>query len=78
MHANDSKGGRGSHLDRHADIGEGYIGDIGFRRILNHSDLRTKAFILETPVDVEGDDARNVEKLKSLCRKSRTTRKRLN
>jgi hypothetical protein len=27
---------------------------------------------------VEGDDARNVEKLKSLCRKSRTTRKRLN
>jgi len=78
IHANDSKGEHGSRLDRHANIGAGYIGDIGFRRILNHPDLRTKAFILETPVDVEGDDARNVEKLKSLCRKSRTTRKRLN
>jgi deoxyribonuclease-4 len=78
IHANDSKGAHGSRLDRHANIGEGYIGEKGFRRILNHPDLRTKAFILETPVDVEGDDARNVEKLKSLCRKSRTTRKRLN
>ena len=77
IHANDSKGAHGSRLDRHANIGEGYIGVTGFRRILNHPEFRTKAFILETPVDEEGDDARNVEKLKSLCRKSRTTRKRL-
>jgi deoxyribonuclease-4 len=75
IHANDSKGAHGSRLDRHANIGEGYIGITGFRRILNHPELRTKAFILETPVDEEGDDARNVDKLKSLCRKSRTTRK---
>jgi deoxyribonuclease-4 len=75
IHPNDSKGAHGSRLDRHANIGEGYIGITGFRRILNHPELRTKAFILETPVDEEGDDARNVDKLKSLCRKSRTTRK---
>lgn len=75
IHANDSKGALASHLDRHANIGEGYIGEEGFRRILNHPKLRTKAFILETPVDNEGDDARNVEKLKSLCRKSRTSPK---
>lgn len=66
FHANDSKGALGSHLDRHANIGEGYIGIEGFRRILNTRALRDKAFILETPVDNEGDDQRNVDALLSL------------
>ncbi len=73
MHANDSKGALGSHIDRHANIGEGYIGLEGFRRILGSPRLRNKAFILETPVDQPGDDRRNLDTLKSLCRKSRTT-----
>lgn len=72
IHANDSKGKLSSRLDRHANIGEGYIGEDGFHRILTHPDLKTKPFILETPVDNEGDDLRNVEALKQLCRKSRT------
>ena len=76
FHANDSKGQLASHLDRHANIGEGYIGEEGFRRILTHPKLRSKAFILETPVDHEGDDLRNVESLKRLCRKSSTTIKK--
>jgi deoxyribonuclease-4 len=67
IHANDSKGDLGSHLDRHANIGEGKIGDAGFRRILRHPKLREKPFILETPVDEEGDDLRNVEALKRLA-----------
>ncbi|HXA04300.1 MAG TPA: deoxyribonuclease IV [Bryobacteraceae bacterium] len=66
IHANDSKGTLGSHLDRHANIGEGHIGAEGFRRILARPELRTKPFILETPVDNEGDDRRNVDMLKSL------------
>ena len=66
FHANDSKGELGSHLDRHANIGEGYIGMEAFRRILNDRALRDKAFILETPIDNEGDDQRNVDALKSL------------
>jgi deoxyribonuclease-4 len=66
IHANDSKGALGSHLDRHANIGEGYIGMEGFRRILNARPLREKAFILETPVDQEGDDQRNMDALRSL------------
>ena len=37
MHANDTKSGLGSRLDRHANIGAGYIGLEGFRRILNSS-----------------------------------------
>jgi deoxyribonuclease-4 len=73
IHTNDSKGQLNSHIDRHANIGEGYIGLEGFRRILGHPRLRNKAFILETPVDQPGDDRKNLDTLKSLCRKSRTT-----
>jgi deoxyribonuclease-4 len=67
IHSNDAKTPLGSHLDRHAHIGDGYIGTEGFRRILNHPRLCEKAFILETPVDEPGDDLRNVTKLKELA-----------
>lgn len=69
IHANDSKTPLGSHVDRHEHIGRGHIGEEGFLRILNHPKLRGKAFILETPVDEEGDELRNMEMLKKLCRK---------
>ncbi|MDQ6705544.1 MAG: deoxyribonuclease IV, partial [Acidobacteriota bacterium] len=72
IHTNDSKTPLGSRVDRHANIGEGHIGFEGFRRILAHPKLRDKAFILETPVDEEGDDRRNLEALKNLCRDSGT------
>ena len=68
IHANDSKTPLGSRLDRHQNVGQGYIGEDGFRRILNHPKLRAKAFILETPVDEPGDDVRNMETLKRLAR----------
>ena len=75
IHANDSKTPLGSHRDRHANIGEGHIGEGGFRRILTHAKLREKAFILETPVDEDGDDRRNVEMMKKLAQpKSSPTR----
>lgn len=67
IHSNDAKTRLGSHLDRHAHIGDGYIGTEGFRRILNHPRLIEKAFILETPVDKPGDDLRNVRALKELA-----------
>lgn len=66
IHANDSKGALGSHLDRHQNIGEGHIGLEGFRRIVNHPKLRNKPFILETPVEKPGDDRRNLDTLKLL------------
>src|SRR5208282_1749554 len=68
IHANDSKTPLGSHVDRHEHIGHGYIGEEGFRRILNHPKLRDKAFILEVPFEEEGDELRNIEMLKKLCR----------
>lgn len=73
IHANDSKVPHGSRVDRHEQIGKGYIGEKAFRRILTHPELSKKAFILETPVEEDGDDARNIATLKRLCRKSRTT-----
>ena len=73
IHANDSKGPLGSHVDRHQHVGQGYIGLDGFRRILTHPQLRSKAFILETPVDQDGDEQRNLDTLKGLCRKASTT-----
>lgn len=78
LHSNDAKAPLGSHLDRHANIGAGYIGLEGFRRLLNHPKLCDKAFILETPVDKPGDDKRDVAALKELVsRKKRSTSKKL-
>jgi deoxyribonuclease-4 len=67
IHANDSKTPLGSRCDRHENIGEGQIGAEAFRRILTHPKLSALPFILETPVDREGDDRRNIEMLKQLA-----------
>jgi len=72
FHANDSRGALGSRVDRHANIGEGHIGADGFRRILAHPKLRTKPFVLETPVKHSGDDRRNLDTLKQLQAHTRT------
>jgi len=69
IHANDSKTPLGSHVDRHEHIGQGFIGEAGFRRILNRPQLRDKAFILETPFDEPGDEMMNMDMLRKLCRR---------
>jgi deoxyribonuclease-4 len=77
LHANDTKMALGSHLDRHANIGAGYIGLEGFRRLLNHPTLTDKAFICETPADQPGDEKRDVTTLKELVSpKKRSTLKK--
>ena len=67
IHANDSKGALNSHLDRHENIGKGFIGEAGFRGILTHPALRTKPFILETPREEQIDDQRDMDALKHLA-----------
>lgn len=69
-HCNDAKAARGSHLDRHARIGEGTIGVEPFRWLLNDPRLAKAAFIAETPIDNPGDDQRTVDTLKSLLNES--------
>ena len=65
VHINDSMNPLGSHKDRHARIGEGYLGEAAFGRIINHPALRDLPFILETPNDLAGY-AREIERLKEL------------
>ena len=54
VHCNDSKFPLASGKDRHANIGEGYIGLEGFRRIMTHPALRDLPFYLETHNDPDG------------------------
>ena len=67
IHANDSKFELGAHRDRHANIGEGFIGKDGFKNLLNNPLLKDIPFILEVPgFTNNGPDKENVELLKSL------------
>lgn len=66
-HMNDAKAPRGSKLDRHEHIGEGTIGAEPFRRLLHDARFAHCAFIAETPLDEEADDARNVAALRGLA-----------
>ena len=54
LHLNDSKNPLGSRKDRHACIGEGYLGLETFQRIVNHPALRDLPMILETPNELPG------------------------
>jgi deoxyribonuclease-4 len=67
IHLNDTKGDRGSGLDRHEHIGMGYIGEEGFRRILHHPVFAAHPLICETPVDDRRDDVGNIAKVRELA-----------
>lgn len=49
IHVNDSKNPLASHKDRHANIGEGYIGFATLHKICHDEDFRLIPKILETP-----------------------------
>ena len=65
IHINDSLNPLGAKKDRHARIGEGYIGTEAFARIINHPALRHLPFVLETPNELDGY-AREIELLRRL------------
>jgi len=65
VHFNDSKADYNSRVDRHWHIGLGHIGSAALRRVARHPKLAHAAFLLETPQDEHGDDARNLEALRS-------------
>ena len=73
VHANDSKCPLGGGVDRHENIGEGYIGREGFRVILAHAAFRDLPFLLEVPgfptgdKKPEGPDKENVDRLKAIA-----------
>ena len=49
IHINDSKNKKGSHKDRHENIGLGYIGFENLSKIIHHKKLENIPKILETP-----------------------------
>jgi deoxyribonuclease-4 len=65
VHFNDSKADYNSRVDRHWHIGLGHIGAEALRRVARHEALAHAAFLLETPQDETGDDARNLAVLRS-------------
>lgn len=66
IHANDSKGQLGGHLDRHEHIGQGSIGLPGFKAMAKHKALSKLDWILETPKSSPEDDPRNIKLLNKL------------
>jgi deoxyribonuclease-4 len=68
IHANDSKKPLGSNVDRHENIGQGFIGEEAFARMLTHGALHSLPFILEVPgFDGEGPDRENIQILRRLA-----------
>ncbi len=55
-HLNDSKAARGTHLDRHAHLGEGEIGLHPFALLMNDERFEETPTILETPKEGVGDE----------------------
>lgn len=51
LHLNDSLKPLGSHLDRHARLGRGHLGEAGIRTVVTHPVLAALPMCLETPVD---------------------------
>lgn len=54
MHLNDSLNELGARKDRHAKIGEGFLGVATFEKIINNQYLKDLPFILETPNELDG------------------------
>ena len=67
IHLNDTKGVKGSGLDRHEHIGLGQIGADAFRRILHHPVIAALPLICETPVDERRDDRGNIAVVRELA-----------
>jgi deoxyribonuclease IV len=68
IHANDSKVGLGSAVDRHENIGKGLLGNEAFQRMLANAVLGPLPWVLEVPgYDDKGPDLQNVLDLKRLA-----------
>ena len=67
VHANDSKRPCGSGVDRHDNIGEGFIGEDGFEAIMGNTFFQEVPFLLEVPgFDGKGPDRQNIDILKKI------------
>ena len=69
IHLNDSKMKLGSNKDRHANLGNGEIGEKAIKNILQRAEFNDIPFILETPALKKSKDMeQEISKLKELAR----------
>jgi deoxyribonuclease IV len=69
FHLNDSVKEAGSRRDRHAHIGEGFVGLDAFRTLLNDPRFETVPMLLETPKSEDmHEDVENLARLRALIR----------
>jgi len=67
IHLNDSKRDLGTRVDRHEQIGQGFVGLEAFRLLVNDSQLRRIPMLLETPKGPDmHEDVENLALLRSL------------
>lgn len=67
VHANDSKYVLGAGVDRHENIGQGYIGLEGFENIIANPAFKDIPFFLEVPgLEGKGPDKENLDILKDM------------
>ena len=67
VHANDSKRVCGSGVDRHDNIGEGFIGEEGFAAIMANPAFADVPFLMEVPgFEGNGPDQQNMDILKRI------------
>ncbi len=70
FHLNDSKFDLGGRKDRHAHIGEGFLGLDGFRHLVNDARFEQMPMLLETPKSRDmHEDVENLARLRSLLDK---------
>lgn len=71
IHLNDAETPLGSNRDRHANLGDGLIGD-GLAVLLRHPLLQDRPFVLETPgPDGHGPDADQIGRARALWKGTR-------
>ncbi len=70
VHLNDAKFPLGSGLDRHWHIGKGNIGRAGFVNLFENKLFDHGFFVLETPVNEEGDGGTNMAEVKSIIKEA--------
>ena len=69
LHLNDSQVPLGANVDRHANLGEGELGEEGIRAFLGEPRLQGLPVLIEVPgPDGHGPDKRQVEIAKRLRR----------
>ena len=71
IHLNDSKRPLGSGIDRHKQIGEGFIGIKKKKKILSDERIIGVPMILETPKKTDDDDRRNLSRVLEILSQNR-------